>query len=333
MRKLKIVSLLTFLFFCGCIPGKYITIDTLEPAEITFPPETRKVLVFNFSYLPSVDTSSFNEARQLKPREQYFVDTIVIRNVFNGLFSVLDNSPAGFLNDAPYYELRAEDTAAFLQPLGQPDIEHLCDTFDVDAVISFEYYGVSVETKTFSTIVYDEGYEYVNEADQAMLRVMLWRIYSRKEGMISERMMRDTLYWTAYGNDSEEARQNLPDIGDELREAFWYGGSKYGSLISPSWSDTQRAYFDITDMKGKDISLDESRLKEYALSGKKKRRAYKASYNLALYYEMNDSIPAAVDWIDKALQLRPEAAVAKYYQAELEKRRKSRAELEKQLEH
>ncbi len=333
MRKIVFVCLaLVLVFLAGCIPGKVTTFQALQPAKFTFPQDVRRVLVFNFAYPPSFDTSSFNELPQLKPREQFFVDTIVINNTFNGLFSVLDNSPATFLNNSPYYELRPEDTVAFLKPLAQTSIDHLCDTFNVDAVISFEYYGLSVDTRTFNTLAYDNGYYYVTEADQAMVRVMLWRIYDRNEGMINEKRMQDTLYWSAYGYDDSDARSNLPDIGDILREAFWYGGSKYGSLISPSWEDTRRSYFDLTNNRGKNISLSEPALKEVVENGKK-IKAYKASYNLALYYEMNDSINAAVTWIDRALQFRPEAGVAKYYKSELEKREKTEKELNKQLDH
>ncbi len=262
MRKTRILFTgLFFLFIAGCIPGKYLSFDTLEPAEITFPPDVKKVLVFNFAYLPSADTSAFNEVHRLKPKEQYFVDTIVIHSVFNGLFSVLDNSPASFLNDAPYYELRPEDTTAFLKPLSQAAIDHLCDTFNVDAVISFEYYALSLDVRAYNTVTYDEGFEYVGAADEALYRVMFWRIYDRQEGVINEKMMRDTLYWSAYGADEDEARRNLPEIGDILREAFWYGGYKYGTEISPSWDEVKRSYFEIQGVQGDSLSLDEDRLK------------------------------------------------------------------------
>lgn len=333
MRKIQFLFLaVTFTFFTGCIPGKVISFEALKPAEYTFPEDVKHVLVFNFAYPPSVDTSSFNELPQLNPSEQFFVDTIVIKNVFNGLYSVLDNSPAAYLNNAPYYELRPQDTVAFLEPLAQSSIDHLCDTFNVDAIISFEYYGLSVDTKTYNTVAYDDGYYTVTAADQAMMRVMLWRIYDRKLGLINEKRMQDTLYWSAYGIDDSDARSNLPDVGDLLREAFWYGGNKYGSEISPSWEDTKRSYFELTNRKGNTISLVEPELKEIAL-GDRKIKAYKAAYNLSLYYEMHDSIDAAVNWIDKALEYRPEAGVAKYYQSILQKREKSVMELKKQLDH
>ncbi len=319
-------------WFTGCIPGKYMTIETLNPASFTFPEDVKHVMVFNFAYLPSSDTSSFNEAAQLEPREQYFVDTTVVNNVFNGLFSVLDNSPAAYLNNAPYYESRSEDTVDFLQPMEQSAIEFLCDSFNVDAVISFEYYGLSVDTKTYNTVVFDDEYSFVTAADRGMVRKMLWRIYDKKQGLINEKMMQDTLYWSAYGDNEEDARDNLPGIGDELREAFWYGGYNYGTEISPTWSDSRRSYFEINDRKGSDISLNEEKLREIA-AGKGRIRVYKAAYNLAVYNEMNDSIFSAVNWINKALQIRPDAGVARYYQEELKKREATHSELEKQLDH
>ncbi len=322
---------ISMLLLAGCIPGKVLTIETLDPAEVSFPDSTQQAMVFNFAYLPSADTSRLNEVRLLDPTEQYFVDTIVIRNIFNGLFSVLDNSPAAFLNNAPYYEVRPEDTTAFLEPLGNDAVVQLCDSFNVDAIIALEYYGLALDTKTYNTVVYDESYDYVTAADQAMVRMMMWRIYSRNEGLISEKMMRDTLFWSAYGYDEKAALDNLPDVGDVLREAFWYGGYKYGTEISPTWTEVRRTYFELNNHAGDSISLNEERLLQIA-SGKKKIKAYKAAYNLALYSEMNDSIGDAVKWIDRAVQLRPDAEFAKYYKSILEKRQTSLTELEKQIE-
>ena len=327
----SLVIIAVLMILSGCIPGKVLTLETLQPAEISFPEDINSVLVFNFAYPPSADTSSFNELSKLGPKEQFFIDTIVIRNVFNGLFSVLDNSPASFLNNAPYYEIRPVDTTAFLKPLAASAIEELCDSFHVDAIISFEYYGASVDVKTYSSIVYDDEYEYVRVADEAMYRVMLWRIYERNRGIINEKFMKDTLYWSGYGYNDAEAKEDLPEIGDLFREAFWYGGYKYGSLISPNWDESRRAYYDIRDDKGDSISLNPSKLLDIAESNRK-GRAYRASYNLALYYEMNDSIDQAMKWIDQAAELRPDAAYAEYYRQILKNRQKALGELEKQVE-
>ncbi|MBE0653254.1 MAG: hypothetical protein IH594_05625, partial [Bacteroidales bacterium] len=76
MRKIIVFPVIALLFFLGsCIPGKMLTFEALTPAEYTFPPETEGVLVFNSSYIPSVDTSSFNILNRLAdPEEQFIVD-------------------------------------------------------------------------------------------------------------------------------------------------------------------------------------------------------------------------------------------------------------------
>ncbi len=333
MRKILFsLVVIVVLAFPGCLPVKNITFETLSPAEITLPSDIHRMLVFNYAYYPSDDTSRFNELRRLDKKEMYVVDTIVIHNVFNGLFSVLDDSPVPYLQNAPYYELRPTDTTAFLKPISQESVDYLCDSFDVSGIISFDYYGLSLDTDTHSSMAYDDDYFLVSIADMAMVRVMLFRIYDKKTGLVDEQWMRDTLYWSAYGDEDWEALSNLPGVSDVLREAFWYGGYKFGRMLSPSWDQVERAYFSLNNKQGFDISLNETRLKDIVRDNRH-FRAYKAAYNLAMYYEMNDSIEAAVNWIDRALEIRPDAGVAKYYRKILLKRQKAVSKLERQMDH
>ena len=333
MRKILFsLVVIVVLAFPGCLPVKNISFETLLPAEISLPSDIHRMLVFNYAYYPSQDTSTFNELRNLDPNEMYVVDTIVIDNVFNGLFSALDNSAANYLHDAPYYELRPTDTIAFLKPLSRESVGFLCDSFGVDGIISFDYYAVSMDTETHASMSFDEDLNLVSVANLGMIRVMLFRIYDRKTGLLNEKWMRDTLYWSAYGDEDWEALSNLPGVSDALREAFWYGGNKFGLMISPSWDQVERAYFSLNNRQGYDIALNETRLKDIAKENRH-YKAYKAAYNLALYYEMNDSIDAAVHWINQAVKIRPEAEVAKYYQTILLKRQKAVAKLREQMDH
>lgn len=321
-----LIIILTSVLLGSCVPGKTLTIEKLTPAEITLPDNIRNVLVLNASYYPSLDTLAFNYVSELKPEDQFIVDTLVNNNVFNGLFSILDASPASYLNDSPYFEARGTEKESFLKPLSGESIQYLCDSFQVDGIISFEYYAFDPDVR--NEFYSGEDY-YGTMATLSIKRYLLWRIYEYNEGLIKENFMQDTLNWYGYGVGNE-ARKDLPELADAVREAFWYAGYEFGKSISPSWENEKRYYFEFRNKKGEDISQGPDELKEYALTGRK-NKAYQASYNLAVFHERSDELEEAMTWINRAIFLRPDAAVALYYKRQLEKRLKESKKLDQQM--
>jgi hypothetical protein len=205
------------------------------------------VLVFNASFLPSYDPNPESFLSELSQEEQFVVDTIVNTNVFNGLFSVFDASPVYYLNGADYYEERGTGSEAelVLDPFKDEAISELCESFNVDAVIAFEYYGIAMAVKTATSVnvPYYEGDDYYRIAQLIMNRSMLWRIYNNTGSMLNEEFINDTLYWYGTGATISDARADLPEITDILREAFWYGGYDYAKKLAPSWKEDYRYFF------------------------------------------------------------------------------------------
>ncbi len=311
----------------SCVPGRSLTIEKLSPAEVTLPSSISSVLVLNASYYPSADTLAFNYVRELKPDEQYIVDTLVNSNVFNGLFSILDSSPATYLNESPYYESRGSGPENFLKPLSEESIQYLCDSFQVDGIISFEYYAFDPDIKNS----FYSGEDFLGSmATLSLKRYLLWRIYEYNEGLIKEEFMQDTLIWYGYGTNSSNARDDLPELSAAVREAFWFAGYEYGKSISPFWTDEKRSYFNFPNKKGVDISQSPDELKKLAYA-RRKNRAYRASYNLAVFYERSDELAEAMIWINRAVFLRPDAGVALYYKRQLEKRQIDARKLDEQI--
>ncbi len=321
------LSLFSVFTMFSCIPSRVLTIEKLDPAEMNIPAGLNSVLVLNASFYPSADTMAFNYAAKLKSNEQYIVDTLVNNSVFNGLFSILDSSPATYLNNASYYEARGEDREEILKPLSSESIYYLCDSFNVDGIIALEYWAFNPDIESN---FYSDGDFFGTRASLSLNRYLLWRVYDREEGLVNEKFLHDTLTWYGYGTFSKDARDDLPELADALREAFWYAGYGFGKSISPSWEEENRSYFEIRNKKGEDISLNSGELKALASEGKK-NKAYKASYNLAVFYEQNDDLEEAMTWINRAVYLRPEAEIALYYKHRLEKRISDAKALNEQL--
>jgi tetratricopeptide (TPR) repeat protein len=303
------------------VPGKEIVFETLTPAEYGLPAGTDTTVVLNSSYTPQYDTLDFNVLRNLAEDEQFIIDTLIINNIFNGFFYVADQSPVDGLRNSIYVEERGEDTINFLSPLSNSSIDFLLNEFEADAVISLEYYGMDYD-------YYHQSGEFEDVAYLLLDRFLLWRIYA-DEGLIKEFNMRDTLYYSGYGVNREDAINSLPDITDVVRESFWFAGEKFAAQLSPDWEKTRRSYFWLTD-EGKDRSLDPTYLREIA-ADKQGLSAYKAYFNLSIYSEREGEIEKALEYMNKALEIRPNAALAKFYKKRLKEKVEQFQRLKQQL--
>lgn len=323
--KNKILKAVYFLFavivFSSCVPGKELVFESLTPAEYTLPVNTEKIIVFNSSYTPEFDTMDFNVLRRLEEDEQFIIDTLIINNIFNGFFYVADQSPVQGLRNSVYVEERSDDSINFLKYLSNESIRFLLEEFEADVVISMEYYGMNYDYFT-------QAEEFEQQAFLLLDRALLWRLYT-DTGMVKEVNMRDTLYWTAYGVNRKDAIENLPDLTKVIKETFWFAGESFASKLSPSWEETRRSYFLLTD-QGTDQSLDPAYLREVATDNNK-IRAYKAYFNLSIYHEKQGEIEKALEYMNAALEIRPGAALARFYRKKLVGKMEEFGKLKKQI--
>lgn len=325
MRKILVFPVISFLFLLGsCIPGKMLTYEALTPAEYTFTPETKGVLVFNSSYIPAVDTSSFNILSRLAdPEEQFIVDTLIINNIFNGFFYIIDQSPVSAFQNVKYAELRSKDTTAFLSPLSNESISYLLREFDADMLISLEYYGMNYNTRNWYSDFADfRAYLELN-------RILLWRIYD-STGLQKEKMIRDTISWLESGATLDEAKNALPRLLDAIREAFWFAGEEFARELSPSWRETERSYYLLND-GASDRSLDPLYLREI-IEDNRGIKSYKAHFNMAIYYEKEGNPSLSLFYMDEALKMRPGAVLPKFYRKQLVEKVSEFEKLKEQLQ-
>lgn len=320
--------LLPVLLLSSCVPGKEIVFDSLSPAPYTLPDNTEKVVVLNSSYTPEFDTLDFNVLRNLEEDEQFIIDTLIINNIFNGFFYVADQSPLPGLKNSVYVEERSEDTTFFLKPLSNQSIRFLLREFRADVVVSLEYYGMNYDYYHQSPNLNDLDY-LEHQAFLTLDRALLWRIYS-DTGMMKEVNMRDTLYWRGFGYNQDDAMEDLPDLTRVIKESFWFAGEIFASKLSPTWEETQRSYFWLTD-QGIDQSLEPSYLREIVLE-RTGLKAYKAYFNLSIYHERQGEVNEALKYMNKALEIRPGAALARFYRKKLLEKVKEFEKLKEQMD-
>ncbi|MCB8999006.1 MAG: hypothetical protein H6540_02910 [Bacteroidales bacterium] len=294
-----------FLFLSSCIPSNWLKIDVYNPAEFTFP-DTGRIAVFNRAYLPSSMVISGSTFFNLVPSEQNIIDTLITANLFNGFFSITNESSNPDLVNAEYYEIRTVDTTNILKPLKQDEVEMLAEETTSEFLIVVEFYDFYAWNSPLK--FYNDLVSYL-----AISKSLVCGVYNKSGELLDNYAVIDTMYW--YSDFDNEV--DVPEIPEALREAFYSAGEKYGRHISPYWVTISRPYYPIIN-SGVDISLDPKSL-ENLISNAKPGRAMKACFNLAVISERMDDIPAAIKWLDKAEIIKP-SPYSQLYLQKLKKR-------------
>ena len=227
-----------------------------------------------------------------------------------------DDSPAEYL------EIRTSDTTGFLKPLSPLAVKDICSDYNVDYLISFEYYCFDHYISGYSDLAFLRLYDY-----------LVWRIYMKDGILVDDYIFTDTLYWNSHGINYWEAKERLKNTSDCIREAFWIAGNEYGKRISPYWEKVNRSLYEIrerTDSGKINVTIDKNRLQVHSLS-EKKTKAFKACYNMALISESEGDIDNALTWINKAMRNKHNI-YARRYNKTLQGRQKSLERLKKQTE-
>jgi len=322
--RLILIIFIISLFLVSCVPGKEISFEVLQASEFEFPEKTDSLLVLNLAYYPWVDTLSFNILNKVDRPEQYIIDTLIISSIFNGFFSIVDQSEIQELTNNQYFEIRGETKENFLEPLSIKSVNYLCEEFKTNQIVALEYYGMDFSYDYFG---YLDGYY----ASLDFERMLGWRIYKQNEGMIYEDIKKDTLSWQDYIPNSDQAHSNLPSLISAIKEAFWYGGETFAKKISPYWQLEYRYYFSLNKFKNESLSLD----KEYLTlisQVDKKNLAFKAYYNLAVENERNGNLEEAIIALEKAMELKPKNKMLKSYTLKLEEGVKRKEKVLKQID-
>lgn len=307
-----------------------IGIDVLVPSDLSLNEDINKVVVLNNAIYPIADSLSPGFSKPLSEKELNIIDTIVIRHLFDGLFSILDDSPKEVLNNSEYFEYRNPEHTSLPKPLSESSVRDFSKDTESDIFLSFEYYNFNIDS------YYD--YSYFPEVHSYLKfnRQCLWRIYEKNGGILDEYFLNDTVYWSSAGYSKNDADYGLPDISEALKSAFFYAGVEYGKHISPSWLQASRVYFRIKNNRKlldfKDYSFDKEKLLEIA-SSKKNEAAYRAAINLTLLFEKEDDLTNSLKWLNEAEKRKPGTKLVSEYMKIIRERILTNEKLEKQLNY
>jgi len=277
---------LFLLLFNSCQSIEQISIDYLQPADLSFPPQLRKVAVVN-NTSDAPDNKLITEVQKTKEN----VPEVSRATAYaNGDPKIAAESLAEEIAHQNYFDevvicdsaLRANDKLARENMLSQEEVSQLASDLGVDFIIALE----NLQFKATKTIRYLPDFNcYQGAMDVKVYPTVRVYVPGRSKPMT-----------TLHPNDS----------------IFWedFGGSV--THLVPIWKTGKRYLYTGGSVQMRDAAIyvrenswdNAFELWHQAFEGTKNtKKQMRAAFNIAVYYETKDSLSQAVKWAEKAQQL------------------------------
>lgn len=306
-----LVILTTFLFG-ACQSIEQISIDYMLPADISFPSELRKVaIVDNTSSTP--DNKLFEEKGIPKNRTNNLSWATAYSN---GDSRLTTETLAKEIANQNYFDeviicdsaLRANDRFTRENTLSQEETKQLTSELDVDALISLE----NIQLKATKTLEGFQGFGYYRAAvDVKVYPTIKVYLPNRITPMVTLND-NDSIFWEEYGGNELEALSRILPEKQMLKEASEFAGTVPVKQLVPYWETNMRYFYTSGSINMRDAAvyvrerLWDKAFKLWNEDYKKKKsdkKKMRLSLNIALYYEINDSIAEAEKWALNAQEL------------------------------
>jgi len=309
-----IVGVFTVSVFESC-HTRSLTTSFLVPADINIPQHIQKVGLVNRS-LPERSSWLLNLLEGFVSGESIFADRESSMNAIRGAANTLNVNPRFRAVLMEGEELRGTGTKQFPVPLSWAIVDELCTKYGVDGLIALETYDSDIFIRTSSrersrkkdgkTEKYTEYQSSLNIRSSAG-----WRFYDNVEKrIIDQQVFVDEKSFSSTGLSPNEALSKLPNKRRALNEAGIFSGEMLAFRISPKWLNATRQYY--TRARKEEVFRETrhvSRTRQWEEAAKKwealtssedPKIAARASFNLALAYEMEGKLEEALKWANLA---------------------------------
>ena len=310
-----------FLSVTACSSLQPIVYERLQPADVSFPNQIRKVGIVNNMPAVSQDYKQVDyRSASLEGDSDVAVEALAQEVVAVNYFDQVVVCDKKFRKST--------------QPLDKPIPKEVADDLlcelGVDMLLAME--RVNVELKE-SKMFMPEWNTEVSAVDGIVTSVV--RAYlEQREAPLFTIQKTDTLCWKI---------TPMLTLGDVIKEASEYAASMPVQNLLPYWKEMERYYFDggNVEMRDAGVYVREGEWDEAAVlwknvyDRKKGKVRMRAAYNLAVYSEMINDFVAAKDYLDTASSLAVEQSweqqLILLYQFKLEQERQKNQRLNIQM--
>ncbi len=296
--------LLSLIGLASCNTISYLGIETYNPAEITFPDRTERILIVN-NAVPQPEQSGYAYSYLGTDQDtcRAKADSALVYACRSLGKAILEGE---YFSDVLLYNapLRTDNDFLVDQKLTPDRVAQLCRETGTDAVLSLDRLLFSMQKKIW------------NNADRSLsaeikveMKGVVRTYLPGRAAPLATVHMNDSVFWSEEGMDMEVLNMFLPLPDDALSiGGVHFGNNVYPNFV-PHWQNETRWYYTAMSASWKEATAYAKAGKwEEAASrwrsihdntGKWEAKARSAS-NLALAYEMAGEFAEALQWAEKA---------------------------------
>lgn len=300
------------LLFGGCQSIEQLSIDYMLPAEVSFPSALKRVAVVN-NMPPIPDNQLILEENDETKRDER--ELARKTKYFNGNARITTESLAEALAHENYFDevvicdsaLRVGDMIPRESTLSKNEVEKLTQKLDVDFLIALE----NIQIRSIRKIEYlPEWNIYSGTIDVKVYPTV--KVYlPKRSGPMVVINANDSIFWDHAAPNMAQAGAGLITEKEMLKEASEFAGTVPVRHLLPHWKTDTRYLFTGGSVNMRDAAVFvhednwEKAIELWKQTYEKKKKGKQkmaAAYNIALGYEMLDSIHTAEEWALKAQQ-------------------------------
>lgn len=314
MRRKNYAPLVTaaLLLLSACQSVEQFSIDYMLPAEVSFPATLRRVAVVN--NMPAAPQSS-EKILEEKEESGNANEVSCTTEYYTGKPSITAQALAETLAEGNYFDqviicdsaLRAHDTSPRESTLSREEVNTLAHDLGADFLIAVENVQFRSVNKMHFLPDVPAYYGTVDVTVYPTLRIYL----PNRQGPLATVNTPDSIFWEEAGLSEGEVRAALITKDELIEAASDFAGTSPVSYLLPHWKTALRYLFTGGSVEMRDAAVyvreqnwkDAITLWKQLYEKKKGRLKMRAACNIALGYEMQDSIHTATSWATRAQRI------------------------------
>lgn len=296
----------------ACQSVEQLSIDYMLPAEVSFPASLKRVAIVN-NMPEAPEQTSLPLKKEEEPQSKYEVARKT--DYYMGNATVSAQALADALAEGNYFDqviicdsaLRSHDVTHRTSILSRTEVNALTESLQADFLIAVE----NVQIRSVSKIEFLPDLQaYYGAVDVTTFPTL--RIYlPNRQGPIATISNPDSIFWEEAGLSEHEVMDALIKKDELIEAASEFAGNSQVRFLLPHWKTAPRYLFTGGSIDMRDAAVyvreqnweDAIPLWKRVYENKKGKPKMRAAYNLALAYEMQDSIYTAVSWATKAQRI------------------------------
>ncbi|MBT9393337.1 hypothetical protein KLP40_09200 [Hymenobacter sp. NST-14] len=323
-----------------------VPMQSLAPAAVTMPASMSRIATASRVLPESGRDKFFDVLEGIFTGEGLLVDRAGTEACAMSVGeSLMRNSPRFKVTPANL-QLLGRTREFFLPPMAPDYVRRVCAESQVDGLVVLEAFDSDMQ------VTQHQEERVIKEKDKpdrkvavtvAVLEMRLvtgFRTYGPDGTVVDQAKQEDRMVWTNEGPTYQEALRRMPAPAECIRQVATRVGDQYARRIAPSYVALSRQVF---TRARKDAHMEQARQMVAATDWAEAAAAWqqaarsanpdvagRAYYNLAVYEELNNRLPEAIEYARQAAYThRLRAATA--YLRELQLRQQSESEASRQL--